>query len=61
MIENLDQNIGRLLEAIDHNTLVIFTSDNGGLATSPGAVATCNAPLSEGKGWMADGECASAK
>ena len=55
MIENLDHNIGRLLETIDDNTLVIFTSDNGGLSTSPGAVATCNAPLSEGKGWMADG------
>ena len=30
MIENLDHNIGRLLETIDDNTLVIFTSDNGG-------------------------------
>ena len=55
MIENLDSNIGRLLAALDDNTLVVFTSDNGGLSTNAGVVATCNAPLSEGKGWLADG------
>ncbi|MGW5366243.1 sulfatase [Actinopolymorpha pittospori] len=59
MIENLDANIGRLLDALDRagkadNTLLIFTSDNGGLATSEGS-PTCNAPLAEGKGWMYDG------
>jgi arylsulfatase A-like enzyme len=36
------------------DTLVIFTSDNGGLATSEGS-PTSNAPLSEGKGWMYEG------
>jgi arylsulfatase A-like enzyme len=59
MIYNLDQNIGRLLQALEHagkadNTIVIFTSDNGGLATSEGS-STCNAPLAEGKGWVYDG------
>jgi len=59
MIESLDENIGRLLDAIGEsgqadNTLVIFTSDNGGLATAEGS-PTCNAPLSEGKGWMYEG------
>lgn len=59
MIENLDTNIGNVLQAIDDagqrdNTLVIFTSDNGGLATSEGS-PTCNAPLAEGKGWMYEG------
>ncbi len=59
MIENLDSNIGRLLAAIEDagetdNTLVIFTSDNGGLATAEGS-PTCNAPLAEGKGWMYEG------
>jgi len=59
MIESLDENIGRLLDAIDEsgeagNTIVIFTSDNGGLATAEGS-PTCNAPLSEGKGWMYEG------
>jgi len=59
MIENLDENIGRLLKAIDEagqseNTIVIFTSDNGGLATAEGS-PTCNKPLLEGKGWMYEG------
>ncbi len=36
------------------DTLVIFTSDNGGLATAEGS-PTCNAPLAEGKGWMYEG------
>lgn len=36
------------------NTIIIFTSDNGGLATAEGS-PTCNAPLSEGKGWMYEG------
>jgi len=59
MIENLDENIGRLLDALDENgesenTIIIFTSDNGGLSTAEGS-PTCNAPLNEGKGWMYDG------
>lgn len=59
MIENLDTNVGRLLEALERagqadNTIVIFSSDNGGLATAEGS-PTCNAPLAEGKGWMQDG------
>ena len=59
MVENLDWNVGRLLAAlaekgIADNTVVIFTSDNGGLATSEGS-PTCNAPLAEGKGWMYEG------
>jgi arylsulfatase A-like enzyme len=59
MIENLDTNVGRLLDALDEtgqagNTLVVFTSDNGGLATAEGS-PTCNAPLAEGKGWLHEG------
>ena len=59
MVENLDHNVGRLLDAVQEsglaeNTLVIFTSDNGGVATSEGS-PTCNAPLAEGKGWMYEG------
>jgi arylsulfatase A-like enzyme len=59
MIENLDWNTGRLLRAVAdagqaENTIVIFTSDNGGLATSEGS-PTCNSPLAEGKGWMYEG------
>lgn len=54
MVENLDTNIGRLVARLPENTVVIFTSDNGGLATSEGS-PTCNAPLVEGKGWMYEG------
>ena len=59
MIEHLDENVGKILNALDakgiaDNTIVIFTSDNGGLSTAEGS-PTCNAPLSEGKGWMYEG------
>jgi len=59
MIANLDDNLGRVVAAIDEagiaeDTLIVFTSDNGGLATAEGS-PTCNRPLAEGKGWMYDG------
>jgi arylsulfatase A-like enzyme len=59
MVEKLDESVGRILGALEEtgkkdDTLVIFTSDNGGLATSEGSPTT-NRPLSEGKGWMYDG------
>ena len=57
MIWNLDWNIGRLLHALEEsgqaeNTVVIFTSDNGGLSTSEGS-PTCNLPGKgrKGLGW----------
>jgi arylsulfatase A-like enzyme len=60
MVENLDTNIGHLLKALEsagiaENTLVVFTSDNGGLSTSSECSPTCNAPLHKGKGWMYEG------
>ncbi len=59
MIQSVDENVGRLLDALEdngeaENTVVVFTSDNGGLSTAEGS-PTCNSPLSEGKGWMYDG------
>lgn len=59
MIESLDENIGRLVKVIEEkgeldNSIIIFTSDNGGLSTAEGS-PTCNFPLSEGKGWMYEG------
>ncbi len=59
MIYSVDENIGRLLSKLeelklDKNTIIIFTSDNGGLSTSEGS-PTCNAPLRAGKGWLYEG------
>jgi arylsulfatase A-like enzyme len=59
MIYSVDQNIGRIIKFLDdsdllRNTVVIFTSDNGGLSTSEGS-PTCNAPLRAGKGWLYEG------
>lgn len=59
MIENLDTNTGRLLDALheeglNEDTIVVFTSDNGGLATAEGS-PTCNLPMAEGKGWNQEG------
>jgi arylsulfatase A len=62
MLESLDDGIGRILARLDElkladNTIVVFTSDNGGLATLEGAntPATSNAPLREGKGHLYEG------
>jgi arylsulfatase A-like enzyme len=57
MVHRMDANVGRLLDAIaaaDRETVVLFTADNGGLATAEGS-PTCNAPLAEGKGWLYEG------
>ena len=59
MVETMDTNIGRMLDELGRQglageTLVIYTSDNGGLATSEGS-PTSNLPLAEGKGWMNEG------
>jgi len=59
MIENMDWNIGRLLNKIkalniDDNTIVVFTSDNGGLSTAEGS-NTVNSPFRAGKGWLYEG------
>ena len=59
MVEAMDQAVGMVLAALDElglarNTVVIFTSDNGGLSTSEGH-PTSNLPLRAGKGWMYEG------
>jgi len=59
MVEAMDLAVGRVLTRLDElglrdNTLVIFTSDNGGLSTSEGW-PTSNLPLRGGKGWMYEG------
>lgn len=62
MLARLDAAVGRVLARLDQHqlrerTIVVFTSDNGGLATveGPHTPATSNAPLREGKGWLYEG------
>lgn len=55
LIESLDDNVGKVLRCLDSlnlssNTLVIFTSDNGGLLP-----ITSNLPLRSGKGYPHEG------
>lgn len=59
MVEAMDLAVGKVLAALDKhglrdNTIVIFTSDNGGLSTSEGW-PTSNVPLRAGKGWLYEG------
>jgi arylsulfatase A len=57
MIESLDEGIGRLMAHLDNlrlrgNTIVIFTTDNGGLELNQ---VTANDPLRAGKGSAYEG------
>ena len=59
MVESLDTSVGRVLDklkelGLETNTVVIFTSDNGGLSTAEGS-PTSNLPLRAGKGWGYEG------
>jgi len=65
MVKNLDDNVGRVLDHLQtrgllENTIVIFTSDNGGyigVDRKGGFTAPCtsNAPLRSGKGSLYEG------
>lgn len=59
LVESMDDAVGHVLKALDEmglaeNTIVVFTSDNGGVAAGD-AFATCNAPLRAGKGYQFEG------
>ncbi len=59
MVEAMDLAVGKVMAKLDElalsdNTLVIFTSDNGGLSTSEGW-PTSNHPWRAGKGWLYEG------
>ena len=55
MVEKVDENVGRILDLLDElrlkeNTVVLLTSDNGGLET-----VTDNSPFRKGKGHLYEG------
>ena len=59
MVEAMDEAVGKVLKQLEEsgladNTIVVFTSDNGGLSTSEGS-PTSNLPLRGGKGWVYEG------
>lgn len=64
LVEGMDKSLGDLLDWVEANgredrTVILFMSDNGGLATQPewrdGEPFTQNAPLRSGKGSMLEG------
>ncbi len=62
MIESMDVAVGRVVKALDElqlsqNTLVLLTSDNGGVCNGNGQIipSTSNAPLRDGMGHLYEG------
>ncbi|MEK6260660.1 MAG: sulfatase-like hydrolase/transferase [Planctomycetota bacterium] len=62
MMESMDEAVGRVLKRLDEHklgerTLVLFTSDNGGLCNGNGQIIapTSNAPLRDGKSHLYEG------
>ncbi|MFM8495936.1 MAG: sulfatase-like hydrolase/transferase, partial [Planctomycetia bacterium] len=59
MVREMDETVATVLAAVEragraNDTLVVFTSDNGGLSTAEGA-PTSNLPLRAGKGFVYEG------
>jgi arylsulfatase A-like enzyme len=59
LVEAMDDAVGEVLKTLDElgldeNTIVVFTSDNGGVAAGD-AFATSNLPLRAGKGYQFEG------
>ncbi|TNF43431.1 MAG: DUF4976 domain-containing protein [Cytophagales bacterium] len=60
LVENLDQNVGRVIAELEQlglreKTLIIFTSDNGGLIGNPQNPVTVNLGLRSFKGYPYEG------
>ena len=63
MIHSVDESLGSIMDAlkelgIEKRTLILFTSDHGGLSNrgfNTRTLATSNYPLRAGKGWLYDG------
>lgn len=59
LVENMDEAVGYVLDELeklnlDQNTIIVFTSDNGGVASGD-SFSTSNAPLRGGKGYQWEG------
>jgi len=59
MVSQCDESVGRVLDKLEElglreNTIVVFMTDNGGLATAEGSPTT-NLPFRCGKGWNYEG------
>lgn len=62
-VQSMDESVGRIMETLERlglaeNTIIVFTSDNGGFSTTKGGTTqmpTSNLPLRFGKGWMYEG------
>ena len=60
MVHATDYNVGRIINFLKENnlyenTLIVFTSDNGGLSTLRRVAPTSVYPLRAGKGWLYEG------
>ena len=60
MVHATDNNVGRIINYLKKNelfdnTLIVFTSDNGGLSTQGKVAPTSVYPLRAGKGWLYEG------
>ena len=62
MVQSVDESVGNILNKLENlglsdNTIIVFTSDNGGLTTLPTKYTppTSVTPLRAGKGWLYEG------
>lgn len=62
LVEGVDEGLGRIVAKLKamgqyENTVIVFTSDNGGLTVpeGPNTPATTNVPLRHGKGYLYEG------
>ena len=60
MVHATDNNVGKIINYLKENnlyddTLIVFTSDNGGLSTVKRIAPTSVYPLRAGKGWLYEG------
>lgn len=60
MIRSMDESVGKICDLVrslglEQNTLIVFTSDNGGLIGQQGNPITSNTPLRAGKGTAYEG------